>query len=812
MQIFFRITLLGIFASAGTGLAIALAHHLPATLDVTQVEHFAPVEEVESVVDDKILGDSESSQNSVSIQPPTTVQLQPQPIPYESPVANRVEKLEEKIVELREAAKREHIEKLQEKLQKIELDAQERQRKFEQAASEQKRQLEQNASDQQRQFEETARRQQEMILSLTKTLVAQRETPPVTPMPSPLPIVAQPEAEEIEPIDEEATVESLAQAEEPKRLRIHKDEGDETLSLFLNNDPLREVLEFLSAEGNLNILATESVKGNVTASLSNVSVSTALDAILKSTGYVARKDGNFVYVGKPEDFDRMDQLADKVISRIYRTNYVTAAELEKMIAPMLTPSVGQITVSTPAKVGIPRDDSTTGGDDFAGNEVIMVRDYERVLFQVDEVVCRIDRRPKQVSIEAKILSVNLDDSHRTGVNLELLRTHTAVKIASGSPLASLGSINLSEGGLNIGVLDGDTGLFLHALESVGDTDVIASPHLMVLNKQRAEILIGDQKGFVSTTQTETATTQTVEFLDIGTQLKIRPFISDDGMIRLEVHPELSTGDVKLLGGFALPEKSTTQVTTNVMCPDGCTVVIGGLIREDVADSRNQMPVLGNIPVIGSIFRNQTQTVTRNEIIVLLTPRIVYDPAACEGGNECYADIAHRRATVDAVKMTPIGRSFYGNRYYRLAEASWRAGNFSSAMEYLDLSLYFEPENENAAKLKCKLSGQCAGSQVSCDTAWEEPHFGVAEFSSPSDAIPHVADQTARSQKPTPSIITVPSPPTALTPTSIGDKVGENLILELPKVTNDVAPDSEFELDEPPLPDSLSFEPDDALFR
>ena len=808
MQIFFRITLLGIFASAGTGLAIALAYHMPVNSDSIEAEPIVPIKEAtDSAVDKSILAEPASSLNTASAVPTPTIQLTPQPIPYESPVASRVEKLEEKLDELRESAKRDHIEKLEEKLQKIELSAQERQRLFEQAAHEQKRQFEQMTIEQKRQFEDSTRRQQEMILSLANTLVAQRETPSATPQPPAAPIAPAPTAEQFLTVQPAPEAEPEVEPEEPKRLKMHKDEGDETLSLFLNNDPLREVLEFLSAEGNLNILATESVKGNVTASLSNVSVSTALDAILKSTGYVARTDGNFVYVGKPDDFDRMDQLEDKFLSRIYRTNYVTAAELEKMITPMLTDGVGKITISSPAKVGIPRDDSTTGGDDFAGNEVIMVRDYERVLFQVDEVVARIDRRPRQVSIEAKILSVNLDDSNRTGVNLELLRSHSAVKIASGSPLASLGSVNVSDGGLNIGILDGSTGAFLHALETVGDTDVIASPHLMVLNKQRAEILIGDQKGFVSTTQTETATTQTVEFLDIGTQLKIRPFISDDGMIRLEVHPELSTGDVKLLGGFALPEKSTTQVTTNVMCPDGCTVVIGGLIREDVSDTRNQMPVLGNIPVIGSIFRNQTQTVTRNEIIVLLTPRIVYDPSECEAGNECYADIAHRRATVDSLKMTPIGSSYYGNRYYRLAETSWRAGNFSSAMEYLDLSLYFDPDNENAKKLKCKLTGHYAETQVACDAIWEEPHNGPVQFAAPPED-----NRTARSTKQNMSVLTVPNANSALTRTTVADEVGGNLILELPQITNGPAAENQIELEEPPLPEALSFEPDNGVFR
>ena len=101
--------------------------------------------------------------------------------------------------------------------------------------------------------------------------------------------------------------------------------------------------------------------------------------------------------------------------------------------------------------------------------------------------------------------------------------------------------------------------------------------MLCLNKQRAEILIGAQKGYVSTTVTENASTQSIEFLEVGTQLRIRPYIFSDGTIRLEVHPELSTGDVRVVEGFTLPDKEVTQVTTNIMCRDGSTVIIGGLI-------------------------------------------------------------------------------------------------------------------------------------------------------------------------------------------------------------------------------------------
>ena len=100
-------------------------------------------------------------------------------------------------------------------------------------------------------------------------------------------------------------------------------------------------------------------------------------------------------------------------------------------------------------------------------------------------------------------------------------------------------MSVTDAGLKFGFLDASLGTFISALEKVGDTNVIAAPRLMCLNKQRAEMQIGQQLGYVSTTVTESSSTQTINFLDVGTLLRIRPYIGNDGLIRLEVHPTLT---------------------------------------------------------------------------------------------------------------------------------------------------------------------------------------------------------------------------------------------------------------------------------
>ena len=214
-----------------------------------------------------------------------------------------------------------------------------------------------------------------------------------------------------------------------------------------------------------------------------------------------------------------------------------------MITPLLTEKTGVVSVSTPSEAGIPTSDSAAGGDKFAGGEALVVRDYEAVLCQIDQLVAEMDVRPLQVAIEAMILNVQLDDKDKFGVNFQLLRQNPNISFGLGSPPASLSAADFPlNGGLKFGFLDSNLGAFIEALEQVGDTNVIANPRLMVLNKQRAEIQIGEKKGYINQTVTETSSSQSVEFLDIGTQLRLRPFISSDGLIRMEVHPELSDGD------------------------------------------------------------------------------------------------------------------------------------------------------------------------------------------------------------------------------------------------------------------------------
>jgi type IV pilus assembly protein PilQ len=163
---------------------------------------------------------------------------------------------------------------------------------------------------------------------------------------------------------------------------------------------------------------------------------------------------------------------------------------------------------------------------------------------------------------------------------------------------------------------------------------MANPKILALNKQTGKIIIGRSDGYLSITNVAEGgtATQQVEFLESGTILEYRPFIGRDGMIRMEIHPEQSTGQVVTEGGFTLPNKSTTEVITNVMVQDGQTIVLGGLFKEETNLSRSQVPILGDVPVVGELFRGVSDVSTRIELVVLITPHIINTPEEADGAD------------------------------------------------------------------------------------------------------------------------------------------------------------------------------------
>jgi type IV pilus assembly protein PilQ len=475
------------------------------------------------------------------------------------------------------------------------------------------------------------------------------------------------------------------------------------LQLELRDADIRDAVHALAKLARLNVVLSSSVQGKVTVSLNGLTPRDAIFAVLRVPGFVLQEHAGVIYVGTEQEIQNLGYITDQISTRIYRPNYTSAKELEALIKPLLTPQIGLTTISTAAENGIAPDPINAGGDKYAGTDVLIVRDYQRVLDEVERIVKEIDVRPAQVAIEAMILSVNLDDKDQFGVSFELLRNRGYIKFGWGLVPQNLNDVKFDNNGMKFAFLDGSIGAFINALESVGDTNVIATPRLLVLNKHRAELLIGKELGYISTTFTETSSSQTVDFLKVGAQLVIRPFISNDGLIRMEVHPELSTGSVQITNNFTVPNKDTTQVTTNIMVPNGVTVVIGGLMREDLETTASQVPFLGNLPLIGGAFRNKTETTRKQEIIVLITPYIVDDYRLAADG-AVNRSSWERRQEVAGEQMNGWNKQNASEHFLEKAKTAYAEGRCNAARQWAEMAVQFDPSNMEAIALRDQLSG------------------------------------------------------------------------------------------------------------
>lgn len=496
-------------------------------------------------------------------------------------------------------------------------------------------------------------------------------------------------------------------------LRAQSNEDNpERFSMQFQDAEITEVLAMLGELAGINILVGKDVTGKVpAANLQDVTIEQALEAILRSLGYVFERDGEFVFVMTAQEAQARKNLTRKLITKVYRPHYISVADLEALIIPLQTPEVGKIAKTTPSQVGIASSAESAGGDQLSQSDAIVVLDYPEVIAEIDQIVAEMDVPPQQVVIEAMILSVSLTDELEFGVNFALLNGDNDNLLVFGngktlnssvgfpgtdeSILPPMGEFIADAAGLKYGFLRGDVSGFIEALETISDTNLIASPQIRVLNKQKAELIIGEQLAYTTTTQNGTSSVENVNFLDVGTKLILRPFISSDGLVRMEIHPEQSAGVIDNRG---LPNKTTTEVTTNVMVRDGTTVVIGGLIEEQVVESVDRVPLLGAIPLVGAAFRNKTERIERTELIVLITPRIVREPdAEIEGASLRYEN--ERRHEHFRNELSPINRRNLARIKRERAEYYFHRGEYAKAHEHIEAALELNKNDLQALRLR-----------------------------------------------------------------------------------------------------------------
>lgn len=517
--------------------------------------------------------------------------------------------------------------------------------------------------------------------------------------------------------DEKSTEEVSAGDKKAGAMRFQPSEGygDRFDSIDFDDVDISQALAKLGELSGMNILVGRGISGRVpAASLQNVTAEEALDAITKSLGYVFEREGNFVYVWTATDSMARKQVARKTVSKVYRPRYVSVKDLQTLITPMLSKPGGLIAVTTPSEIGLEESKTKVGGNSLAQTDALLVVDFPEVIAQVDAVLTEIDVPPSQVVIEAMILSVKLTDTMKLGVNFALLSGDSKQLVTSGngsqingsvgfpgkdSIVPAMGDFIANTSGLKYGFLQGDLTGFVEALETLAETSVIASPSVRVLNKQKAELIIGSRLGYKTITNNGVQSIENINFLEVGTKLILRPFVSEDGLVRMEIHPERSDG---IINGGGLPESRTTQVTSNVMIRDGSTIVVGGLIEEQANQKQDRVPGLGALPVVGNLFKNKTNDTIRTELIVLITPRVIRDPdAECEG--DLSRSESERRHQNFRDKLSPINRHNLARVEYERAARYFDEGDAPRAKRHIDESLRHNRTDKDALRLRDQIT-------------------------------------------------------------------------------------------------------------
>jgi len=475
-------------------------------------------------------------------------------------------------------------------------------------------------------------------------------------------------------------------AETPEAVEEQIEPGPAIQSLSFKKDTsIRDALRFLAAKYQKNIVPSASVDGIVTvSSLYDVTFEQALQAIL-GYGFKYEEQGNFIRVYTAEEYKKVKEDPDRMEQRVFTLYYVNSTEMKKLIAPAL--SANAIVASSTA--ALQDTEAGDGGDSLAIYDKLVVYDYPENVSKAAAMIKDIDVRPPAILLEVTILEAQLKDITEFGIDFS---TVGFVAFAAGATegLTTAGFASAKAGGsgtvttgLTAAISIDDVTGFIRALESITDTTVLANPKILALNKQAGHILIGSEDGYITTSQISAdGAVQQVEFLESGTRLKFRPYVCNDGYIRMEINPEQSTGTVEVSGDFVLPSKETTQLSTNIMVKDGKTIVIGGLFRDSITQAHSQVPVLGDLPIVGAAFRQVKDTVTRNELIILITPHLVEDPEAISDGKEVkeVAEIVEgAKESLNIINRTKIyeerleiAKQYYEDGYYQAAQAELEA--------------------------------------------------------------------------------------------------------------------------------------------
>jgi len=437
-----------------------------------------------------------------------------------------------------------------------------------------------------------------------------------------------------------------------------------TISMNFKGADLIDILRLLSAQHKINILTGPEVEGEVTVSLKDVDLWTALDGILKVNGFDWFQQGNIIVV-KPAD----EEMHGELETRVFKMNYVDASAVSSALSSVLSDK-GMIQLYSPVMAGSASGagGGGGGGGDAAGGggagglasalgggggggaaaggggaaaggggasagpvyDHLVITDVAQNFERIQNIISELDKKIPQINIAVKFIETKLTDDERLGINWDLRTSLTGPSIDDGGTvedLIAIGTTILSSGNqLRLATLS--IPMFSSLMELMGsdaDTKLLQEPQVTTFENTTAEIAIGTSYPILIPSSDATAfgaETYQFEDVDIDVSLSVTPRINEDRFVSLSLN-----ATVQALVGFAGPNSdrpiiSDRSTTTRVMVGNGETLLIGGLIFDQVNESTTSPPIIGSIPFLKRFFTHTRTSTEQRELLIFITPNII----------------------------------------------------------------------------------------------------------------------------------------------------------------------------------------------